>query len=210
MNEPVASISCVAGISWIEIGAVAFALAYLVLAIRQSQLCWPAALISVTLSLVLFYDARLYPEAALQIFYFVMAVYGWYQWRRGGTEHAGVKVTVWSARAHVISIAAVGVLSAGVGAALAARTNAALPYADSFTAIGALVATYMVAKKVLENWIYWFVLDGVSVFVYVARGLNVYALLYVLYLVLIVIGYRRWRADWRAASQLTDAEIRHA
>ena len=199
-----------ARISWIEIGAVAFALAYLVLAIRQSQLCWPAALISVTLSLVLFYGARLYPEAALQIFYFAMAIYGWYQWQLGGVEHSGVKITLWSARAHVIAVTTVVAFSVGLGAVLAAHTDAALPYADSFTAIGALVATYMVAKKVLENWIYWFVLDSVSVFVYVARELYVYALLFVLYLVLIVIGYRRWRADWRAESKHADAEIRHA
>jgi nicotinamide mononucleotide transporter len=198
-------------VSWIEIGAVAFALAYLVLAIRQNQLCWPAAIISVTLSFVLFYDARLYPEAALQVFYFAMAIYGWYQWRLGGTEHTGVKIALWKARSHAIAIAAVIVLSVASGAILAARTDAALPYADSFTAIGALVATYMVAKKVLENWIYWFVLDSVSVFIYIARGLNLYALLFVLYLVLIVLGYRRWRRDFRAQQiEPADLKPRHA
>jgi nicotinamide mononucleotide transporter len=201
----------IASLSWIETGAVAFALAYLVLAIRQSQLCWPAAMISVALSLVLFYDARLYMEAALQVFYFAIAIYGWYQWRLGGTGHTGVAITLWSARTHAVVIVAVIALSASFGAALAARTDAALPYADSFTTIGALVATYMVARKVLENWIYWFVLDSVSVFVYVARELYLYAALFVLYLVLIVIGYRRWRADWRAAqSREGGAEPRHA
>jgi nicotinamide mononucleotide transporter len=200
-----------ASISWTEIGAVVFAIAYLVLAIRQSVLCWPAALISVTLSLVLFYAAKLYMEAALQVFYIAMAIYGWYQWRRGGTEHSGVEITLWSIRAHAIAIAAVTVVSAGFGAVLAARTDAALPYADSFTTIGALVATYMVTKKVLENWVYWFVLDSVSVFIYVARELYLYALLFVLYLVLIVIGYRRWRRDLRAQQMQPAApEPRHA
>jgi nicotinamide mononucleotide transporter len=174
-------------------------------------LCWPAALISGALFLVLFYDARLYMEAALQIFYIAMAVYGWHQWRLGGTEHTGVTITLWSARAHVVTIVAVILLSAAFGAALAARTDAALPYADSFTTIGALVATYMVTKKVLENWIYWFVLDTVSVFVYVARELYLSALLFLLYLVLIVIGYRRWRRDFDAEKpQPTDSETAHA
>ena len=200
-----------ASVSWTETGAVIFAIAYLALAIRQSVLCWPAALISVALFLVLFYEARLYMEAALQIFYIAMAVYGWYQWRLGGAEHTGVEITLWSARAHVVTIVAIVVLSAGFGAALSARTDAALPYADSFTTIGALVATYMVARKVLENWIYWFVLDSVSVFVYVARELYLSALLFVLYLVLIVIGYRRWRQDFRAQSmQPVEPEPRHA
>jgi nicotinamide mononucleotide transporter len=200
-----------ASVSWTEIGAVVFAIAYLVLAIRQSVLCWPAALISVALSLVLFYAAKLYMESALQVFYIAMAIFGWYQWRRGGTEQRGVKITVWSKRAHAIAIVAVIVLSAGFGLVLAARTDAALPYADSFTTIGALVATYMVTKKVLENWIYWFVLDSVSVFIYVARELYLYTLLFVLYLVLIVIGYRRWRRDLRAQQMQPAApEPRHA
>lgn len=196
-------------LSWIEIGAVVSAVAYLVLAIRQSVLCWPAALISVTLSLVLFYEAKLYMETGLQVFYIVMAIYGWYQWQRGGTEHRGVAITLWRMRAHIIAIAAVIALSAGFGAVLAARTDAALPYADSFTTIGALVATYMVTKKVLENWVYWFVLDSVSVFIYLARELYLYALLFVLYLVLIVIGYRRWLRDFRA-QRTQPAELRHA
>ena len=68
----------------LEASAVAFGLAYLVLAIRQNILCWPAALISVLLSLVLFFEARLYSESALQLFYAAMALYGWYQWRFGG------------------------------------------------------------------------------------------------------------------------------
>ena len=84
-----------------------------------------------------------------------------------------------------------------------------MPYADSFTTIGALVATYMVTKKVLENWVYWFVLDSVSVFIYLARELYLYALLFVLYLVLIVIGYRRWLRDFRA-QRTQPAELRHA
>ena len=106
-----------------------------------------------------------------------------------------------------LTVAMSGSAGAGAGAGLGC-TGAETGAGPGL--IGALVATYMVAKKVLENWIYWFVLDSVSIFVYVARELYVYALLFVLYLVLIVVGYRRWRADWRAAAQLADAEIRHA
>ena len=184
-------------ISWIEIAAVVFAIAYLVLAIRQSLLCWPAALISVGLSVVLFYDARLYMETALQVFYIVMAIYGWYQWQRGGAQHTGVKITTWSPRRHMISIGAIVVLTFAFGAALTEYTNGAMPFLDSFTTIGAIVTTYMVAKKILENWIYWFVVDSASAYLYGARGLYLYALLYVFYLVLVVIGYRRWLKDWR-------------
>ena len=189
-----------ARISWIEIGAVVFALAYLVLAIRQSQLCWPAGLISVVLTLVLVYDSQLYMQTALQVFYIAMSLYGWHQWRSGGAQRGGVRITRWSARAHVLAVGAIAVLTIAFGFALTAGTNAALPYLDSFTTVGALVATYLVAMKVLENWIYWFVVDAASVYLYAARDRNYYAALFVLYLVLIVIGFRRWLLDWRAAT----------
>lgn len=185
-----------AGISALEGWAVLFAIAYLVLAIRQSQWCWPAALVSVFLSLVLFADARLYMESALQLFYAAMAVYGWHQWRHGGRDRQGVAIGTWSPRRHAVVIGATLVASAAFGFVLSA-SDAALPYLDSFTTVAAIVTTYMVAKKVLENWVYWFIIDALSVYLYVSRGLPLYAALFVFYLVLIVIGYRRWLRDYR-------------
>jgi nicotinamide mononucleotide transporter len=186
-----------AEISALEATAVAFGVAYLVLAIRQNPWCWGAALVSVLLSLVLFFEARLYMESALQVFYAFMAVYGWQQWRHGGDHHVGVVVTTWSPRRHGVAIASIVVASAAFGYALSVSSDAALPYLDSFTTIAALVTTYMVARKILENWIYWFVIDAVSVHLYLSRGLPLYAALFVVYLVMIVIGFRRWLRDWR-------------
>jgi len=194
-----------AAMSALELAAVVFAVAYLVLAVRQIIWCWPAALVSVALSLVLFYDARLYMESLLQVFYFAMGVYGWQQWARGGESGHGVAVRWWDPRAHALAVAAIVAASAAFGALLAARTDAALPYADSFTTVAAVIATFMVAKKVIENWIYWFVIDSVSIYLYWQRGLPLYALLFVLYLVLIVIGFRAWLGDWRAAEATADA-----
>jgi nicotinamide mononucleotide transporter len=186
-----------AAMSPLEAVAVAFGLLYLVLAIRQSVWCWVAALISVLLSLVLFWQSRLYSESALQVFYAVMAVYGWQQWRRGGGGRAAeseLPVGVWPLRAHVAAIGGTLAATAAVGWALS-KTNAAFPYLDSFTSIGAVVTTYMVARKLLENWVYWLVIDGLSLYVYVARELYLYAALFVVYLVLVVLGFFRWRRD---------------
>jgi nicotinamide mononucleotide transporter len=187
-----------AGVSAIEALAVVFAILYLALAIRQSALCWPAGLVSVALSLALFYDARLYMESALQVFYIAISLYGWYEWRRGGARHEGVAITLWSARTHAVCIAVIAVVTVLFGAVLARTTDAALPYVDSFTTVAAIVTTWMVARKILENWIYWFVIDAVSIYLYRMRGLDLYAALFVLYLVLVVIGFRRWLLDWRA------------
>jgi len=183
-------------ISVAEGAAVLLAIAYLVLAIRQNVLCWFAAFVSSLIYLGVFFAARLYMESALQVFYAAMAIYGYRQWTHGGESHAKLNISVWRPRQHAIAVGVIGATT-GLMGALMSRTDAAFPYVDSFTTVAAVVATYMVARKVLENWLYWFVIDGVSVYLYIARELTLTAALFVLYLVLIVIGFRRWWLDWR-------------
>ena len=182
----------------LEAAAVGFAIAYLLLAIRQNIWCWPAALLSTGLYVVVMYRAALYMEAVLQFFYIAMAVYGWYNWIAGKDNADSLPVTTWPVYRHVLAIAVVLVLSWLSGALLTRFSAAALPYLDSFTTWGAIVTTWMVAWKVLENWFYWFVIDGVSVLLYLNRELYLTAALFVLYLVLIVIGYWTWRKAMRA------------
>jgi nicotinamide mononucleotide transporter len=181
----------------LELAAVVLAVLYLVLVIRENVWCWPAALAGTLLSLVVFVDARLYMESALQVFYAAMALYGWRQWLRGGERGEGVAIGIWPWHRHALAIGAILALTWVFGAILTARTDAALPYLDSFTTIAALVTTYMVAKKVLENWIYWFVIDALSIYLYVSRELYLFAALFAGYLVLIVIGYRAWSRQLR-------------
>jgi nicotinamide mononucleotide transporter len=176
-----------------EITAVVLAIAYLVLAIRQNIACWPAALVSTGIYVVLMYQAGLYMESALQFFYIAMAVYGWVNWRRGTAGDHALAVTRWPLASHLVPLLLILVITGLSGYLLTRYTDAALPYLDSFTTWGAILATWMVARKILENWYYWFVIDSVSVYLYVSRGLWLTALLFVLYLVLIVIGYREWR-----------------
>jgi nicotinamide mononucleotide transporter len=183
--------------------AVVLAIAYLVLAIRESVWCWPAGLASTLIYLALFYHSRLYAESVLQIFYVAVSVYGWRQWAgssgSGFSRDVGAEapptVHTWQPRQHAIALAVIAALTAITGALLAAFTPAALPYLDSFTAWSSVITTWMVARKVLENWLYWFVIDGLSVYIYMRRGLWLTAGLFVLYLVLIVVGYRAWRGS---------------
>jgi len=172
--------------------AVVLAIAYVVLAIRQNIWCWAAAAVSTLLYLFIMYDSRLYMQSLLQIYYIAMAGYGWYNWRRPQAGGAELPVTTWPLRYHALAIG--GVLSLVVlsGALLGRYSDAALPYLDSFTALGAIVATFMVARKILENWLYWFVIDVVSIGLYLNRELYFTVVLFCVYLVLIVIGYRSW------------------
>ena len=191
--------TAISALSIPETAGVLLAIAYLVLAIRQNILCWAAALASSLIFIVVFYSALLYMESALQIFYAAMAVYGWYQWRYAGDEGTGVRIHTWNIVRHVQVVA--GIIAAAVLLGwIMSRTDAAFPYADAFTTVAAIVTTFMVARKVLENWLYWFVIDSISVYLYVARELYLTALLFVFYLVLIVIGFRRWRRDYLAGT----------
>ena len=184
----------------LEVIAVGFAIAYLLLAIRQNIWCWAAALLSTGLFVVVMYRATLYMESALQFFYIGMAVYGWNTWRAGKTGTGLLPVTTWPVSRHALAIAVILGLSWVSGVLLSRFSSAALPYLDSFTTWGAIVTTWMVARKILENWLYWFVIDGVSVLLYISRELYLTAALFVLYLILIVIGYWTWRRDMRVKS----------
>jgi nicotinamide mononucleotide transporter len=178
-----------------EVLAVVLAIAYLVLAIRQNIWCWAAAAVSTLLYLYIMYRANLYMESVLQLFYLAMAVYGWQQWRKGGADDGELPVRTWPLRHHLFAIGSVILLVVISGELLTRYSNAALPHVDSFTTWGAIVATFMVARKILENWIYWFVIDAVSVGLYLSRDLVFTAALFTMYLVMIVIGYRSWWAS---------------
>ncbi len=200
----------VAAMSLLEVIAVVLALAYLLLAMKEQISCWYAAFISTAIYLYLFWDVSLLMESALQVFYLIMAVYGWWQWHHHKNSEDDLEIHCWSARTHLITIGAILLLSAIFGYSLQHSTRAALPYIDSFTTWGAVVTTYMVTKKVLENWLYWIVIDGASVYLYIDRGLYLTALLFILYVVIVIIGFFQWYAIYqreRTASTIEPAAV---
>lgn len=184
----------------VEAAGVILGVLYLVLAIRENLWCWPAAFLSSVLTVIVMFDARLYSEAALNVFYAAMAIYGWYQWRYGGRRQgaAQLPIGVWPLRMHAFAIGGSVALAAMIGWFMSEQTAAAFPYLDAFVTVASIVTTYMVARKVLENWVYWFVVDSLSLYLFWQRELYLYVGLFVLYLVLVVIGWLRWQRDWRA------------
>ena len=183
--------------NWFEIVAALLAIAYLLLAMRQDARCWIAWIISSLMYLFVMYSAGLYMEAGLQIFYLLMGFYGLYQWQYKLANNEALKIKVWPITTHMMCLTALFLVVITSGNILSNNTDAASPYIDAFTTWGAIIASYMVAKKILENWIYWFVIDFVSVFLFVSRELYPTALLFCLYLVLVIIGYRSWKKEWQ-------------
>ena len=179
--------------AWIIEGVgAALAIAYLLLALKQNKLCWFAWIASSILYLYVMYQAGLYMESLLQVFYLCMGFYGLSQWTKTINNNQNTYVDLWSIGNHIFAVSLVIVLSFLSGILLSNFSNAALPFIDAFTTWGAIMASYMVAKKILENWIYWFVIDFISVFIFASRGLYFTSALFVTYLVIIYFGYKSW------------------
>ena len=185
--------------SW-ELLAVLLGIIYLLAAVREYLWCWYAAFASTLIYLFLFWDVRLLMESGLQLYYLVMAVYGWWSWRHGNSEDGGLLISRWRWQYHLAAIAVVLALSLLSGSALSAYTDAVNPFLDSFTTWGAVITTWMVARKILENWVYWLVIDAVSIFLYLDRELYLTAALFAAYIVIALFGLQQWLMHYRQQS----------
>lgn len=194
-SQLLAAIQAMSG--W-EMLAVLLALAYLLLAVKERIECWYFAFVSTAIYIFLFWDVNLLMESALQVYYLAMAVYGWWQWQKQGDAKQSVTIHTWSLKQHGLAITLIVVLASVSGYFLSENSSAALPYLDSFTTVGAVVTTYMVARKVLENWLYWIAVDGVSIYLYIDRELYLTAILFVLYVIIVIIGFMKWMPLYRA------------
>ena len=183
--------------SGLEVIAVVAAIAYLVLAIRQNIYCWLFAAISTAIYVWLFVAAKLYMESVLNVFYLVMAGYGWYVWSSARNDGRDRPVVTWRLETHLAAIAAIVLLSSVNGYLLAKYSDAAFPYVDSLTTWLAIWATFLIARKVLENWWYWLLIDLASVFIYWSRDLPLTSLLFVAYLTMIPFGLVSWSRSMR-------------
>jgi nicotinamide mononucleotide transporter len=194
-------LDAIAAIRPAEWAGVALALAYLLLAVRQHLACWLFAASSSAIFLWLFARAGLVMQAALQLFYIAIAGYGWYSWRAGPAEaQAARPVTRLAVVWHLCAVVAIALLSALTGRMTgAAEAAGAVPYVDALVAWGSVFATWLVARKVLENWLYWIALDLCAAALYWSQGLHATAALFVLYSAIAVQGYRSWRSSLRGS-----------
>ncbi len=175
--------------SIIESVAVFFSILYVILAAKESIWCWGAAAISVVLYIYICYTAQLYPETGLQVFYLFMAFYGYHHWNKKEQE---LQISEWNTSKHLLILAIGAILTFLMGFYFTTYTNAAMPLVDSFTTVFSIFATFMVAKKILGNWLYWIVIDAVSVYLYFSRGLHLTSILFFAYTIIAIFGYIKW------------------
>ncbi|MCU0760226.1 MAG: nicotinamide riboside transporter PnuC [Steroidobacteraceae bacterium] len=188
-----------------ELASVLAGLAYGVLAVRQDRRCWLFGGFSSAILAWLAAQARLPMQSMLQVAYVLMAGYGFWHWSRASRQRSTLSIGVWPWPAHV----AIGVAIAAGTAALApwveGWTAAAWPRLDTATMLASLLATWMVARVRLENWLYWIAIDAVSLYLYAVQGLSFVALLYLVYLVIAVFGWFEWRGRLRRQSAVAGA-----
>jgi nicotinamide mononucleotide transporter len=175
-----------------ELVAVVLALAYVILAVKKNMWCWWAAVISSGIYVALMIESRLYMEAALNVFYVAMALYGYWAWQRGRDKTGEVSVVRWHASRHVAVGAVIAMLTLVNGWLLKHYTDAARPFLDSFITWASVVTTWMVARRVLENWLYWIVIDALAAVLYFQQARRPTAVLFVIYVIISINGYRVW------------------
>jgi len=183
------------GTSVWEAAAVVLALAYLLLAVARNIWCWVCAFVSTAIYLVLMARAGLYMQTLLQVFYLVMAVYGYLEWRRGENDKGEVAIERWSWRQHLLAGGLVLTATIVNGALLSRVPDAHAPYLDAFVTWGSVVTTWMVARRVIENWLYWIVVDGVAAYLYFTQSLRATAVLFIIYIGIVIHGYFTWLRD---------------
>jgi nicotinamide mononucleotide transporter len=166
------------------------------LSVKQKIASWPIALVNVALYFVVFRESKLYADMGLQVIYFVLSLYGWYEWLYGGANRTELKVSRADSKMalRLTTIAVVGV--AVLGTLFARYTDAALPYVDSATATTSLVAQWMMTRKVLENWAVWIAVDVVYVGMFIFKHLYLTSGLYAGFLGLAVMGHVQWRRSF--------------
>ena len=182
--------------NWLEIVGLISGLLCVWLLIRENILTFPIGLIYAVVTVIVVARANLFADVILNLYYVVMNAYGWYFWIYGGGDRreASELLVGWVPKKQWVPILLV-MLGGTVlmGWYFATQTSADLPYPDSFTTVASFVAMWMSAKKYLESWILWFVIDVVQVVLYVIKGIEAYALLYLVYLGMAVFGWMAWR-----------------
>jgi nicotinamide mononucleotide transporter len=195
--------------SAVEVAATLFGLACVWLTIRRTIWCWPMGLVQVVLYVWIFYRAKLYSDVGLQVVYVVLQVYGWHHWLRGKGRDGGagagtvLPITRLTARAVAGWTAAAAAGTAALGTVMSRYTDAALPYWDAAITVLSLVAQVLLARKVLENWLFWIVVDVLAVGVYAAKKLYPTTGLYAVFLVMAIAGWLAWRKEFRRSLSAT-------
>lgn len=175
-----------------EIAAALMGVAYILLAAKESQLCWLFAFFSTLVYTVLFWEGQLPMQALLNFYYMGMAIYGFWLWQKHGKQTDTLLISRWPFKKHFGFIVGGLVVSALLSAYLQQSGQSQSPVLDAYTTVFSVMNTWLIARKVLENWLYWVVVDGAATLLYVQTGYYATAVLFVLNTILAIAGFISW------------------
>ena len=180
---------------WIEVFGVVTGILYVILEVRQYRLLWPLGIATSATYIYVFFTGKFYADMGLQVYYVLISIYGWYYWSRGGERNARdeLPVTRVTRRVAILLAAVFAVTWAGLWLVLDRYTDSPVPVGDSFTTALAVVATWMLTRKILEQWYLWMVANVVSILLYLYKGLYPTVILYAVYSGMSVYGYLEWK-----------------
>ena len=168
------------------------------LSVRENIWSWPTALVNVSLYFVLFYESGLYSDMGLQVVYFGLSVYGWYEWLYGGKGRTALKVSRTPRRLWAVLAVIALIVWASLGKLTSRLPGVSLPYVDAATTTTSLVAQWMMTRKLLENWTLWIAVDVAYIAMFIFKGLYLTAVNYAIYLVLAWMGHVTWKRSLAA------------
>ena len=181
-------------VTWLEIGAFAVSLAMVAANMRVHPVAWPLAIAASLAYGLLFAQSRLYGEASLQLFFVAVSLWGWWQWVRGrGVDGQPLRVHRLSRAQRAATLGATLAAWPLLGLVLARFTDSDVPFFDALPTVGSLTGQLLLARKAIENWPVWLAVNLVSVALFATKGLWLTVLLYALFALLSVIGWRAWR-----------------
>jgi nicotinamide mononucleotide transporter len=181
--------------TWLELAAFVIALVMVGCNIREIHWGWPLAVISSLMYVAVFWRSRLYGDASLQIFFAVVAGWGWYQWLRGvRPDGSALHVARLGPTGLARMVLACALLWPATGLFLKTFTDTDVPWWDGFTTALSVVGQFLLGRKYIENWLVWIVVNVVSVGLFIYKGLWLTTLLYAVFILLSVVGYRAWKA----------------
>jgi nicotinamide mononucleotide transporter len=180
-----------------EILAVIFGIVYVLLAAKESLWTWLFAFMGTLIYTILFWNSALLSSSLLNFYYMGMAIYGFILWRSGGKDGQELEITQWSVNKNILLILSGFIIATIIGYLSDTYSNAQFAYLDTFVMVFSVLATWMLANKVLENWLYWIVVDSAAIVLYWQSGYLVTIVLFVLYVVLAFYGYASWRKAYR-------------
>jgi nicotinamide mononucleotide transporter len=180
-------------LTWLELVAFVLALVMVGCNIRVNPLAWPLAIVSSALYVLLFWQHRLYGDASLQIVFIAVAGWGWWQWQRGRQEDgSALRVRRLGVRGRWIALGILAFAWPATGLFLTRATDTDVPWWDAFPTAASLVGQWLLGRKYVENWPTWIAVNAVAVTLFAYKGLWLTVILYAIFIVLSVLGWRAW------------------